>query len=345
MKKLAIAALLIGAGAYITADACTRVVYAGTQDIVMVGRTLDWKNPIPTNLYVYPQGINKQSMDKGPRLTWKSKYGSVLAVSYDGGVTEGMNERGLVMNGLFCKNSIYFTPEDSPHEVPVMSLAMLVSYFLDNFATVEEVDTWLKGNEFAISGQTFDGGTVSKIHWGITDVTGDNLVMEYENGKLNVYRGTDLKVLTNDPTFEDMQAINNYWKAVGGTNMLPGTVRSADRFARASFFISHVPDNYDANTAWGSLNSIMGTVSVPYGYLIQGEPNVSSTQWTSIADATGGKYYFRFADNKGAFWIDLGRLRMNPGAPILKLDTSSHLDFSGDINSHLVETDGFTPMY
>ena len=72
---------------------------------------------------------------------------------------------------------------------------------------------------------------------------------------------------------------------------------------------------------------------------------MSSTQWRSIADATGGKYYFRFADNYSDFWVDLGRLRLNVGAPILKLDTTDHLDFSGCINGHLKESKGFTPMY
>ena len=82
------------------ADACSRVVYLGDNDsIIMVGRTLDRRTPIPTNRYVYPAGVAKQSMPSGQMLRWNSKYGSVVAVGYDGGVTEGMNEKGLVMNG------------------------------------------------------------------------------------------------------------------------------------------------------------------------------------------------------------------------------------------------------
>lgn len=329
-----------------TASPCSRVVFLGdsTTNYVMVGRTLDWRTPIPTNLYVYPRGVEKQSMPSGPMLTWTSQYGSVVAVGYDGGVTEGMNEAGLVVNGLFCKGTIYKEAIGN-NDMPVMSLSMFVSYFLDNFATVGEVSAWLADNQFAIFGKTFDGGTASTLHWAMTDKSGETLVLEYVDGNLNLYKSRDLQVMTNDPPMPQMQAIDKYWQGVGGVNMLPGTVRSADRFVRASFFIKHVPDNVGYDAALGSLASIMGTVSVPYGYEIVGEPNVSSTQWRSIADSPGGKYYFKFADSLSTFWVDLSRMMLNPGAPILKLDTSKHTDFSGCVNHLFKKSAGFTPMW
>lgn len=326
-------------------DACSRVVYHGDKGYVLVGRTLDWKTPIPTNIYVYPKGVAKQSMPSGPRLEWRSKYGSVLAVGYDGGVTEGMNERGLCMNGLFCKGSVYTEAPEGDSKTPVVSLAMLVSYFLDNFETVDEADAWLRANKFAIFGKTFDGGTVSLLHWALTDKTGETLVMEYDGGNLNLYRGKEYKVLTNDPQMPKMQAINQYWEGVGGVNMLPGTVKSPDRFVRASFFINHVPTDFDYPQALGSLESIMGTVSVPYGYLIEGEPNVSSTQWRSVCDLTGEKYYFKFAYSTGDFWVDMSKLLLEKGAPILKFDTAKHPYMTGDVNRYLERTPGFKPMW
>lgn len=329
----------------IRADACSRVVYVGegSNDIVMVGRTLDWRSPIPTDIYVYPRGMNKTSMPQEPCLKWTSKYGTILAVSYDGGVTEGMNEKGLVMNGLFCKGTKYRTSTDGT--TPIMSLAVMISYFLDNFATVDEAKSWLNNNQFAISGKTFDGGTVSALHWAITDSSGKTLLLEYVNGTLHTYEGRGIKVLTNDPAYPQMTAINNYWQKVGGVNMLPGTVRSQDRFVRASFFINHVPNNSSSPTALASLMSIMGNVAVPYGYEIETEPNVSSTQWTSIADSTGGKYYFHPATNPCYYWIDLRQLDLSEGASVLKFTTSAHPDAMGDVTSQLTETAPFSPMW
>ena len=52
-----------------------------------------------------------------------------------------------------------------------------------------------------------------------------------------------------------------------------------------------------------------------------------------------------FADSTGMMWIDMSRLRFNPGAPILKLDTSSHSDLTGCVNDRLEKSPGFTPMW
>ncbi len=337
---LVLAAILLSSA---TAKPCSRVVFLGDNNLTLVGRTLDWRTPIPTNIYIYPRGIKKQGMPHGATLHWTSKYGSVLAVSYDGGVTEGMNEHGLVMNGLFCKGSVY--TESSDNKMPVMSLAVLVSYFLDNFATVAEVDQWLSANKFAIAGQTFDGGTVAKLHWAITDPSGTTLILEYVDGKLNTYSSREYQVLTNDPPLPQMLAINNYWETVGGTNMLPGSVRSSDRFARASFFIRHLPTKVDATTAAAQLASVMDVVSVPMGYTISGEPNLSSTQWRSIADTQNGIYYFHFASQFATFWVDLSNLNLNSGAPVLKLDTSKDSSMHGNINHLLKRSQPFTPMW
>ncbi|MDE5975873.1 MAG: choloylglycine hydrolase, partial [Muribaculaceae bacterium] len=64
------------------ADACSRVLYQGKDSLYVVGRSLDWKTPIPTNLYVYPRGMKKVGSDKPGAVTWTSKYGAVYAVGY-----------------------------------------------------------------------------------------------------------------------------------------------------------------------------------------------------------------------------------------------------------------------
>jgi choloylglycine hydrolase len=327
---------------FFVAYPCSRIVYLGNDSIVMVGRTLDWRNPIPTNVYFYPNGLSKQSMPSGKRLEWVSKYKSVIAVGYDGGVTEGMNSAGLVANGLFCKESVYSSVAMMP-DAPLMSLAMFVSYFLDNFATVDEVDEWLKQNKFVISGKTFDGGTVSLLHWVFTDSTGMTLVLEYDAGILNTYKSEQFQVLTNDPQLPQMQAIEKYWAGVGGGNMLPGTVRSADRYVRASYFVSHVPKTDNEQQAFAELNSLINNVSVPFGYEVAGMPNLSSTQWRSIADIKQLKYYFAFAESKGYFWVDMNRVLGDND--ILKLDTSAYNELSGDVTDAMTISSGFTPMW
>ena len=342
IKKLLLTVSAMALGT-LAAMPCSRVVLHGGDSLTLVGRTLDWRTPIPTYLYVYPRGMQKQGMPDGNTYHWTSKYGSVLAVSYDGGVTEGMNEKGLVMNALFCKGTVYRSSDDG--KLPAMSLAVFISYFLDNFATVDEVKTWLDTNEFAIYGASFDKGTEAALHWAVTDTTGKTLVMEFQNGNLNVYVSDDYDALTNDPPFEQILAINNYWKQVGGANMLPGTVRSPDRFARASFFIHHVPANVDHTRAAAEVLSVLANVSVPLGYELEDAPNLSSTQWKSVADANKLIYYFGFTTQFAVFNIDLSKLNLQPGAPVLKLDTERNTDMHGCVNNLLKKSEPFKPMW
>lgn len=352
-KAIALTALfgvtsLSGVGLMKT-DACSRVVYKGEDNLVIVGRSLDWKTPIPTNLYVYPRGMAKVSTNLPASFGWTSLYGSVLAVGYDGGVTEGMNEKGLVINGLFCKGTIYNKPDAAKDGKPEMSLAVFVSWLLDLNATTQEAVDALRNRNFNISGQTFDGGTVSTLHWAITDASGETAVFEFVNGELKIYDkdncNSDMLVLTNDPTYNKMLAINDYWKGIGGANMLPGTVKSPDRFVRADYFVHHVKPTADPDLGMSITRSILMNVSVPYTYTIESEPNVSSTQWRSFADAKNKRYYFDIVTNYGVYYIDLEHLDLYKGAPVLKLDTSLHKQFAGCINKELKVSAPFKPMY
>ena len=81
-------------------EACTRAVYIGPDNLIVTGRTMDWKEDIMSNLYVFPRGIQRAGYNKGETVTWTSKYGSVIATGYDIGTCDGMNEKGLVASLL-----------------------------------------------------------------------------------------------------------------------------------------------------------------------------------------------------------------------------------------------------
>lgn len=331
------------------ADACSRVYYEGdttgvanSEVLRIVGRSLDWKTPIPTNIYVYPRGMKKKGHDKPGAVEWTSKYGAVYAVGYDGGITEGMNEKGLVINGLFCKGTVY--SDSLTEDLAPMSLAMFVGWLLDLNATTPEVVATLRKHEFNISGSTFDGGTVSALHWGVTDAEGRTAMFEFDHGKINIYEG-NYPVLTNDPPFPQMNAINDYWVKIGGANFLPGTVKSPDRFVRAYYFQGHVDKTNDPELGFSIIRSILMNVSVPYLYTIESEPNVSSTQWRSFANLRDLRYYFDIVTNYGAFYVDLNKVDLRPGAPVLRLDTSKTMNVVGDATDKLEKHAPFTPMY
>lgn len=325
-------------------DACTRVVYKGLDGIQVIARSLDWKTPIPTNIYVYPRGMKKQgasSVEKG--INWVSKHGAVYAVGYDAGVTEGMNECGLVVNGLFCKGTVYNSPETSDR--PLISMAMFVPWLLDNCATADECVDLLKDQNFTIESSTFDGGTTSALHWGITDASGKTVIVEFQEGHIHIYDPGERLALTNDPNWPQMDAIIAYWEKIGGKNMLPGTVSSPDRCVRANYFAHHVRSVEDPALAVGIARSVLVNACVPYTYMIESEPNLSSTQWRSYSSIGDRRYYFELVTNPGYYYVDLQKIDLMPGAPVLRLDTSAASDLVGDANHRLKRSAPFTPAY
>lgn len=135
-------------------------------------------------------------------------------MGYDGGITEGMNEKGLVVNGLFCKGTVYESEATSSR--PPISMSMFIGWLLDCNATVEEVKDVLRRHDFSLSGATFDGGTASTLHWGVTDATGRSIIFEFDNGTINIFEMGDYRAMTNDPQWPSMTAIVDYWREKRG---------------------------------------------------------------------------------------------------------------------------------
>ncbi len=325
-------------------DACTRVTFVGDSGIVITGRNLDWRTPIPTNLYVMPRGIVRHSYDKpGQSITWTSKYGSVVAVSYDCGVSEGMNEQGLVCNLLYLPGTYYAKKGDTR---PYMSTSLWASYVLDNFATTSEAVRQLKLNQFQINAPDMPGGSATTLHMAISDNTGYSAIIEYIDGELKIYEGFQYQVLTNAPPYDQQLAVNEYWKTVGGTNMLPGTNRSQDRFAKASFYVDALPKDCSRETALAGVFGIIGNCAVPTGITTPGQPEISTTQWRSVSDQNEITYYFHQTSTPAILWLKLTEFDLYPGAPIMKLDVANAKEpLMGNCIKQCKPSKGFTPLY
>ena len=335
----------LGALALSSAEACTRAVYLGPDSMVVTGRTLDWIGPMPTNLWILPRGIQRVSFDKEPRLTWTSRYGSVAAVTYDIGTTEGMNEKGLLVQLLYLPGTRYDRP--GPDDRPVMGMSIWCQYVLDNFATVSEAAAALRKDSFHINAPNLPGGAESTMHMAMSDPSGNSAIVEYVNGEITVYEGRQYQVLTNAPTFDKQLAIQQYWASVGGMNMLPGTGRPSDRFVRASFFINAVKQTSDPKEAVATVFSVMRAVSVPLGISTPEQPQNSSTQWRSVTNQKNRIYYFETTLATASLWVPFDEVDFSAGAPAKKLTlTGPQGDtYAGNAISHFVETKPFEFMF
>ena len=344
-KKLAGVALVLAVVSLMSiqpVEACTRAVYIGPDQMVVTGRTMDWKEDIMTNIYVFPRGIQRMGHNKEKTVNWTSKYGSVIATGYDIGTCDGMNEKGLVASLLFLPESIYSLPGDTR---PAMGISIWTQYVLDNFATVREAVDELKKETFRIDAPDMPNGSASTLHMAITDETGNSAVLEYIDGNLIIHEGKEYQVMTNSPRYDLQLAVNDYWKEVGGLNMLPGTNRSSDRFVRASFYIHAIPQTSDAKIAVPSVLSVMRNVSVPFGITTPDKPYISSTRWRSVSDQKNRVYYFESTLTPNLFWIDLHKVDFSPNASIKKLSLTHGEVYAGDVVKDFKDSRSFTFMF
>ncbi|MFK4873939.1 linear amide C-N hydrolase [Novosphingobium sp. ZW T3_23] len=334
---------LLAAPALLTAatvaDACTRAVYLGPNDNIITARSMDWKSDIVSNLWILPRGMSR-SGEAGPNsIKWTAKYGSVVVSGYDVSTTDGVNEKGLNANMLWLVESEY--PAFDGKGKPGLTIAAWAQYALDNFATVAEAVAALEKEPFTVVTDNVPGeNRLTTVHLSLSDNTGDSAIFEYIKGKLVIHHGRQYQVMTNSPTFDEQQALNAYWKAIGGTTMLPGTNRASDRFARASFYINAIPKEENPNKALAAVFSVIRNASTPYGINTPLEPNISSTRWRTVFDHKRQLYFFESALTPNTFWVDLKKIDFSKERGKVKLlDLGPNQDhtFSGQANGDFVD--------
>lgn len=342
MKALFITTLLIAGMLTTYTQACTRVVYLGKNGMVVTGRTMDWKEDLKSNIYVFPRGIERAGADKGNTIHWKSKYGSVITAGYDIGTSDGMNEKGLVANLLYLAESDYYRPNDTR---PVMGISIWTQYVLDNFATVDEAVKELSKETFRIDAPDMPNGAKSTLHLAISDASGNSAIFEYIKGKLIIHEGKEYQVMTNSPSYEQQITLNNYWKQIGGLVMLPGTNRAVDRFVRASFYINVIPQTDNQREAVAGVFSVIRNVSVPLGISVPAQPNISSTRWRTVADQKNKVYFFESTMTPNIFWINMKDLDFSAGAPIKKLNLANGETYAGNAAKDMVNSPSFKFLF
>lgn len=275
-------------------------------------------------------------------VKWTSSYGSVVTAGYDIGVCDGMNEKGLVANLLFLAESDYHRPDDRR---PVMGLSIWTQYVLDNFATVDEAVAELGKELFRIDNPDLPNGAKSTLHLSISDSTGNSAIFEYINGNLVIHQGRDCQIMTNSPSYDKQQTLDDYWHQIGGLTMLPGTNRASDRFVRASFYINALPGTSNYRQAVAGVFSVMRNVSVPLGISIPSQPNIASTRWRTVADQKNRVYYFESTLSPDIFWIDLKKLDFSPESKIRKLTLTNGEIYAGDAADKMRPSDSLQFLF
>jgi len=333
-----------------SAQACTRAVYLGSDNLVVAGRSMDWVEDIHSNIWVFPRSMARQGAAGPDSLEWTSRYGSLIISGYEAGTADGINEKGLVVNALYLAESDYGVPTAGK---PTLSIMAWAQYVLDSYATVDEAVGALSTQAFTVIAPILPDGSGAQLHLAISDPSGDSAIFEYLDGKLVIHHGRQYTVMTNSPSFDQQLAINRYWEKIGGMSFLPGTIRAADRFVRASFLIEALPRTVDANIitavpdqryAYQAVAGVLGViraVSVPLGIADPDAPNIASTLWRVVYDQKDRVMYFDSATTPNAFWIPLADLDFAPEAGVRKLLLEGGKVYAGNAAAHFEAAEPF----
>jgi penicillin V acylase-like amidase (Ntn superfamily) len=81
---------------------------------------------------------------------------------------------------------------------------------------------------------------------------------------------------------------------------------------------------------------------VPLGISVEGQPNISSTLWRTVAEQRDPTYFFDAATSPNTFWVPLADLDLSEGAPPLKLPLAGGETYAGSAAGNFVATAPFT---
>lgn len=296
---------------------CTRVLWTPNNKLTIIGRNMDFHKDLMTNIWTQPRGLKRTDCVDG-NLTWTSKYGSLIATCFDMISVDGLNEAGLAGHILWLAESEY---GDLNNNRPKLSQTIWLQYFLDNFSTVKQAVAWIKETDVQVvqMSDPADGVTLA-LHLALEDASGDSCIIEYIDGHPVVYHSSAYHVMTNSPTYDQqLQLIKNF-EGLGGTQPLPGSNTAQDRFTRASYYMSRLPDTQDQVQAIASMFSVIHNAAQPFRIPDSGKPDASQTLWQTVTDLTNGLYVFEATTRPNTIWMSLKNFDFSEGSDQMKLN-------------------------
>ncbi|OKH83148.1 hypothetical protein EB75_10435 [Mycobacterium sp. ST-F2] len=320
------------------------MTWLGPDGMVITGRSMDWPYSFNSHLYAIPRGLTQDGAGGVNSLAWTARYGAVQVAGTTNpsgpidGVFDGMNETGLVANLLYLGEAD-FGPAPTDNR-PRLSVTGWVQYVLTSFATVDEVVDAFTNPAIYIAPLKFGphGDEPSVVHLSVSDATGDSAVIEYLGGKPVIHHGRQYQVMTNSPTYDQQLALNAGWEGRDRNVNLPGSIQSEDRFVRASYYLSQLPQTTDERQAVAGVLSVIRNVSVPWGTADPAHPNLSPTYWRSVADSTNKIYYFESALSPNIVWLNLNQLNFDAHSGVRSVAVEHNYSIIGNVDADLTST-------
>ncbi|WP_196888066.1 linear amide C-N hydrolase [Aureivirga sp. CE67] len=298
--------------------------------------------------------------------SWTGEYGFMAMNAFGEMIAgDGMNTEGLVTGCMVLTASVYQEiPKDENGNYDGENAVFypnLSNWILSNCADCNDVINKLDVSELVLSENSFLKNTAPKegrirvinpfekvpnamkFHFPVHDAKGNNIVLEYTDGKLTITDLSPVNVLTNDPLiswqqtnvinnyvgispcntqndkgYSDASIVKNYFDChtfAQGTGFvgLPGSSTPVDRFVRAAMMTNFAFPQKSEEEAINLGFHILNTVDIPLGTSRDyGNGNVHDfTQWVTMSDLKNKIYHVRMYGSPQVFKVEMDKLNLD----------------------------------
>lgn len=317
----------------LSAQACTGIRLIALDGTVVHARTLEFGLDLKSNVLVIPRGYQRtgETPDGKPGLSYRSKYASVGANGVDlPYLFDGLNEKGLAVGTFYFPTTAGYMPYTPADAGRTLAPWQVGSYLLENFTSVEEVRANI--GQIIVADVVFKAwGFTPPVHYVVHDAKGNSIVIEYIDGKLEVY-DDPLGVMSNSPSFDwHMTNLRNYLNLSvvnaspvklgtvtllptgmgSGMHGVPGDFTPPSRFVRAAIYSASVLPSATGPDAVLQAFHILNQFDIPKGAARDHEKDehgnivADYTIWTSANDLKARRFFIRTYDDSQIRSIDL----------------------------------------
>lgn len=317
-----------------SSQACTSLRVKTIEGGVFYARTMEFPTSPQPMVSIIPKGTTMRgTLPDGTAngAAWTVKYGFVGMRDYPPLlVSDGMNEKGLVVGMLLFPGYAGYQPFDPSLSGRTIAGFEVANWLLSNFADVNEAREGLKSIRVCEAALPLPEAGNLPLHYVVHDAKGGCLVVEYVEGQLKIY-DNPLGVMTNSPPFDWMLInLSNYvnlsatgvpkldlagftiHQAGQGSGMLglPGDFSPPHRFVRSVALTQAALPVSGPDAGVSLAMTLIDSADIPRGAVRQATPkgdNYDITIWSAVADTVRLRYYFRTYDNKNWSVVDVAR--------------------------------------
>jgi choloylglycine hydrolase len=320
------------------ADACTGITLKAKDGAVVFGRTMEWGTfDLLSQVVIFPRGqqFKGHTPDRKPGLTWKGQLGFVgldAPAMGEGLILDGMNEKGLAVNGFYLPGFTEYQAYDPAKSSVSIGPGDVIPYLLSTTATVDEAKAALaKVRVTPVVAPSL--GFAPPGHFILTEPSGKAIVIEYVKGELVIF-DAPLGVITKPPNYYwHITNLRNYLNLSkvalpskrieemdfaplgGGSGMigLPGDNTPPSRFVRAVAFSQTARPTPTGQETVYELFRILDNFNLPLGSAEgEGEAKTkdmrSSTIWTTVWDTKNEALYYHTQHNRRVRKVDMSKI-------------------------------------